>query len=221
MSERIVPKDFYVYLHRKATTGEVFYVGKGYGKRAWSLRRGLKWQSIVAKHGFVVEIAQFGLQEWAAFELEISLIAYYGRENLCNLTDGGEGMSGFKYSDEFKANVSINSQKQFMDSEFREKHSKAVALAMTGKKATQKKKDSLKAAWKDEVKRARRLKAIRAACAKKYICLEENLIFDSLGHAAEWLISEQKTKGQSAGKIALVCKGKRKTAYGYTWAYAD
>lgn len=28
--------DFYVYLHRKKTTKEVFYVGKGSGDRVWS-----------------------------------------------------------------------------------------------------------------------------------------------------------------------------------------
>jgi len=219
-AKEIIPQGFYVYLHRKATNGQVFYVGKGYGKRAWSKRRNAKWKNIVAKYGFIVEIAQSGLQELAAFELEKDLISHYGRESLCNLTDGGEGMAGFKYSDEFKAKVSIQSTKQFMSFEFRLKHSAAVSLAMTGKKATQLKKDSLKAAWSDETKRSRRLKAIRTACGKRYFCIEANITFNSLGHAAEWLRPQGKTKSKSATKIALVCQGKRKTAYGYTWRYA-
>jgi hypothetical protein len=221
MSDRIVPQDFYVYVHRKATSKAVFYVGKGCGIRAWSLRRGAKWQNIVKKHGLIVEIVESGLQEWAAFEVEKSLIAYYGRESLCNMTDGGEGMAGFQYSDDFKAKVATNSAKQFLSREFREKHSAAVSLAMTGKKATALKKESLKAAWADKEKRDRRLKAIRSACGKRYLCIETGMVFDSLGHAGEWLNSQGKTTSTVAKKVSLACNGSRKTAYGYQWAYAD
>jgi len=92
----IKPKDFYVYLHRKATNGKVFYVGKGHGKRAWDSTNGRNrhWRSVVAKHGFTVEIYKTGLLEWYAFELEIETILRYGRDNLANVTDGGEGPSG-------------------------------------------------------------------------------------------------------------------------------
>lgn len=99
MAGRIVPQDFYVYFHRKATTGEVFYVGKGCGKRAWDNSKRLKhWKNTVKKHGLIVEIVHHGLQEWAAFEIERELIAFYGRHdlglgNLVNLSDGGEGPS--------------------------------------------------------------------------------------------------------------------------------
>ena len=88
-------KSYLVYLHRRATDGKVFYVGKGDIKRAnRTTTRSDYWNRIVAKHGFFVEIYLDGIQEWYAFELEKELIAYYGRENLCNLTDGGEGTSG-------------------------------------------------------------------------------------------------------------------------------
>ena len=92
--------DFYVYLHRKKTTGEVFYVGKGKGKRAWDfVRRSDFWKHVENKHGVDVEIYQNNLQEWYAFELEKNLIALYGRVtdgkgSLVNLTDGGESPSG-------------------------------------------------------------------------------------------------------------------------------
>ena len=95
MSERIVAKDFYVYLHRKATTGEVFYVGKGAGRRAWrQCDRSEFWKRIAKKHGVIVEIHLSGLQEWYAFELEKQLIAYYGLAKLANITEGGEGVGG-------------------------------------------------------------------------------------------------------------------------------
>lgn len=89
--------DYYVYLHRYASgpkVGQVFYVGKGTGNRAFSKKnRNKYWKHIVAKHGYTVELYATGLQEWYAYELEFFTVAYYGRENLCNLTDGGEGPS--------------------------------------------------------------------------------------------------------------------------------
>ena len=87
--------DFYVYIHCRASDGRVFYVGKGSGQRAYvSQGRNRYWMNIVKKHGLTVSIIQEGMQEWWAHELECELIALYGRETLCNLTDGGDGTSG-------------------------------------------------------------------------------------------------------------------------------
>ena len=92
--------DFYVYIHRKKTNGEVFYVGKGSGKRAWhSFGRNTLWKRTSEKYGWSVEIVESGLQGWYAFELEKDLIAFYGRRDLgqgtlTNLSDGGDGASG-------------------------------------------------------------------------------------------------------------------------------
>ena len=94
-----------VYIHKKKTTGEVFYVGKGKNWRATNkTQRNKFWKRVVRKHGFVVEIVEKNIQEWYAHELEISLIAYYGRRDqgrgtLVNLTDGGEGSEGYKHTD--------------------------------------------------------------------------------------------------------------------------
>lgn len=90
--------DFYVYVHRKATTGEIFYVGKGTGYRAYEFGRNRHWNNTAKKHGYTVETIEIGLQEWYAFELEMNLISYHGRCDLglgvlVNLTDGGEGSS--------------------------------------------------------------------------------------------------------------------------------
>ena len=91
---------YYVYLHRKKTTGEVFYVGKGKNKRAWDRHgRSDLWKKTATKCEWDVEILQDNLQEWYAFELETGLIALYGRldlgnGSLVNLSDGGEGPGG-------------------------------------------------------------------------------------------------------------------------------
>ena len=104
--------DFYVYLHRKKTTGEVFYVGKGKGRRAWQHSdRSDYWKKVAKKHGYFVELVQNNILEWYAFELERELISYYGREDLnegtlVNFTDGGEGLSGYFHSPERKIEMS-------------------------------------------------------------------------------------------------------------------
>lgn len=85
---------FYVYLHRKKTTGEVFYVGKGTGNRiSKETTRSDLWKRTAKKHGVIKEYHTVGLQEWYAFELERDLIAYYGRVidktgSLVNILDG-------------------------------------------------------------------------------------------------------------------------------------
>ncbi len=90
---------FYVYLHRKRTNGEVFYVGKGKDKRAWSsFGRNELWKRTADKYGWYVEIVEKDLQSWYAFELEQDLIALYGRRDLghgtlTNMSDGGDGPS--------------------------------------------------------------------------------------------------------------------------------
>ena len=63
--------DFYVYVHKKKTNGEVFYVGKGSGKRAWSaFGRNSMWKRTADKYGWLVEIVQDKLQDWYAFECQ-------------------------------------------------------------------------------------------------------------------------------------------------------
>jgi len=88
-----------VYVHKKKTNGEIFYVGKGSGQRAWSgFGRNALWKRTADKYGWYVEIVESNLQDWYAFELEMNLISLYGRRDLwdgplTNLSDGGDGPS--------------------------------------------------------------------------------------------------------------------------------
>lgn len=96
-----------VYIHRKASNGEVFYVGKGTSRRPYDNHNRSKfWKSVVAKHGKIVEVVIKDIQEWYAFELEKELISYYGIRRdggtLINLTYGGEGISGYQHTDSKK-----------------------------------------------------------------------------------------------------------------------
>lgn len=83
------PRGYYVYVHRKMTNGEIFYVGKGKetnGKmRALSLAgRTELWSRFARKYGVVCEIIMDNLTEEYALELERELIAFYGRISTCD-----------------------------------------------------------------------------------------------------------------------------------------
>lgn len=91
-----MPGEYYVYVHRKKTDGSVFYVGQGKGKRWKSWSRSRYWKYVVKKHGFTTEKVVDNLPQRCALSIERALIARYGRDNLVNLTDGGEiGPSGY------------------------------------------------------------------------------------------------------------------------------
>jgi len=125
---------FYVYIHTRATDNTIFYVGKGKSKRAWvkSLRN-KHWNNIVAKHGYNVVIIQNELTEEQSFIIEKELIACIGRENLCNMTDGGEGSSGIITSEETRKKLSKAKKGRKHSEEHRQRNSEA----RKGKKHTE------------------------------------------------------------------------------------
>lgn len=97
---------FYVYTHAKPN-GDIFYVGKGSGKRAWDFspsRRTKHHINIINKYGRNnIKVTIIPCEwEYLAFKLERALISghrYLGVA-LINLTDGGEGAAGRKFSAE-------------------------------------------------------------------------------------------------------------------------
>lgn len=102
--------DFLVYAHTRLSDGSVFYVGKGTKDRPRSKKnRNPHWHHIVKKEGgFRVEIIRDSLPEDAAFELEIRKIAEIrsGGAKLCNMTNGGDGPSGYKHTEETRRRLS-------------------------------------------------------------------------------------------------------------------
>lgn len=94
-------KDYYVYIHRRLSDNKVFYVGKGRNNRAYSPHgRNTRWTNTVNKHGLVVEIVYDNLYEIEAFALEKETVLemrYHFQSTICNMTDGGEGVPGYKW----------------------------------------------------------------------------------------------------------------------------
>lgn len=91
---------FYVYEHWRLDKDECFYVGKGKGKRAYSVvGRNQHWKNIVSKlekegSAWEVRIVKSGLSEEDAFSLEIDRINFWiSKVDLSNKTGGGLGHS--------------------------------------------------------------------------------------------------------------------------------
>lgn len=94
---------FYVYEHRRLDTCAVFYVGKGSGARASCTQgRNPHWRNVARKAGWSERIAFRTSDEELAFLAEQELIRRHKMigSPLVNQTDGGEGMSGHKFSPE-------------------------------------------------------------------------------------------------------------------------
>jgi hypothetical protein len=111
----------YVYTHTREDNGEVFYIGiskqnNSYKRAYWKYRKNDIWKKITSKTNYIVNIVHDNITIEEARELEIKLINKYGRINLkkgtlANLTDGGEGLKSYVFTDEQKKYLS-NAQKK-------------------------------------------------------------------------------------------------------------
>ena len=111
-------KKFYVYAYMRLDTNTYFYIGKGTGKRYKELWTGRTehFKNIVNKIPYKIEFLYNNLTEQEALQLEMNTIydlvfneGYsiaiqgYNKKSekyLVNCTFGGEGISGYKYTEE-------------------------------------------------------------------------------------------------------------------------
>jgi hypothetical protein len=100
---------FCVYEHTRPDTNAIFYVGKGSHRRANSKhRRNKHWNSVVAKAGgFSVRLVADDIDEELSFLVEEERIDQLKRlgTKLTNKTNGGEGPSGMRHTDEAKRKI--------------------------------------------------------------------------------------------------------------------
>ena len=100
------PNRFYTYAYLRKD-GTPYYIGKGNGDRVYRKRqKGVKPPKDKTRIIFLKQ----NLTEEQAFNHEIYMIAVFGRKDLGtgilhNKTDGGEGMSGYKHSEETRKKI--------------------------------------------------------------------------------------------------------------------
>ena len=183
-------------------------------------------------YAFYNALRKYGVDnfEWAVIDTattedELNLkekywISFYNSKapNGYNLSDGGEGQSGFKHSEETKKKISENQKGRTSPNKgkkFSEEHKRKLSEAKKGK--------STKAIFTDEVKEILRQQKIgdknpmygkKPANSKKIINLDTMEIYNDMHEAMN------KT-GIAYQNISKVCRGIRKTAGGFRWQYYD
>lgn len=220
--------EYYVYLHLRKSDGRVFYVGKGKGNRAWNLkhRTNPHWQRVFRKHGCEVVLVCQGLPEVCALSMEKALIGVY-RSSLCNMTDGGEGASGYVHTPDGRAKMSAAWEGRIVTEEWRSNMSKArkgkphspehvrkQADAQKGKVYSEETKAKIGAAHK-----GKKLSADHMAAISKPVGCSNGMNFSSGHEAARWVRENTKFIKASRANIGYCLKGKTSHAYGFTWSY--
>jgi hypothetical protein len=109
----------YTYVLIDPRSNEVFYVGKGVKGRMHRHLQGRGSHGNLKLKNMILKILSLGLvpiaekifeheDEWPCHANEIAAIAFYGLGHLCNLTNGGEGVSGRLMSEESRARLSAS-----------------------------------------------------------------------------------------------------------------
>lgn len=132
---------FYTYAHYKADTKEIFYIGKGSGKRAFiKYKRSAHWNSIVEKHGLLVEILARWQTEDQSLEHEKFLISTFRSMGftLCNMTAGGDGVTSESWTPEMRARLSKSKLGRKFSDETRKRMSESAKGRPMSKEAIEK-----------------------------------------------------------------------------------
>lgn len=223
--------NFYVYVHKKATDGSIFYVGKGTRKRSHDFkRRSQQWKRTANKHGVIVDVIYADLTENEALRLEVKTISEIGRDSLVNQTNGGEGLSGLVFTDEHRKKIGLAHKGKKKSPESIAK----MVQKLTGRKLSYEHKQALSKGLKGKPKTPKHIKKvaqarigkshsdigkqnIRISKCKIVFCVETGGQFFGTHHATEWVKKTNPKASQAA--IARACRKPTKIAYGYHWKY--
>lgn len=183
----------YLYRHIRLDKNEPFYIGIGKDddsnfKRAYyksKQKRNKIWIDIINKTSYKVEILFENLFWEEACEKEKEFISLYGRLNintgiLANMTDGGEGTFGLKWSEEskLKNNIRLKKIKKYwQDKTFTENHKQNISNALKGRVHSVDTRTKISNSLKGE---KHQFYGKSTPISKKVINTSTNIIYDSI-----------------------------------------
>lgn len=237
----VKPDGYYVYLHRYASgpkQGEVFYVGKGKGLRAWDWsvrRKSTRWHRTAKKYGVIVDIVKENMHEVCSFSYEKTLIHIIGIDNLVNYTLGGEGHSGYSHTKETREKLSRIHKGIPKTKEHVEKVRAArkgwvpsdetrlrMSISHIGKTQSMETRNKRSSSLVGRVFSDIHIQRLKESQVKKYVSVETEcgIVFESVTKAVEFLIDKGYEKA-SRSSIRRSAQSTYKTAYGYKWRYSN
>lgn len=188
-----------VYTHTRPDTNEVFYVGKGTARRVNERRgRSSYWNNVVNKAGgFVSSIVAGNLDNQTALNFEKILIKKLREEGfkLCNITDGGEGVGGYKHTPERlqKVRQAALGNKSRTGQKLSKQQKAKMSAALTGRKHSEERKQNIGTA---------------------VYCLTNDTVY------ATQTIAAKQLKVPSSS-ISMCCRNLIKQTHGYQFSYAQ
>ena len=229
-----VERNYYVYVWYREDDEKPFYVGKGFGRRLYLVNgRNKHFMNVLQKHGgFPLKIIE-GLTEQEAIDKEIALISEYRKlYTLTSVTDGGEGVSGLKHSQETKTRLSELAKNQWSNPEMRRLLTESRKLTHNspsfkehmskvkkGTKHTEQNILNIKNGMSkpESVKKMAqaKMKYTNVICLNK-ITQEKVKNFGNTKEAVEWLKTLGYEKPNMSSIIGCI-SGKNKTSYGFKW----
>ena len=129
---------FYTYIHRYQDTGQVFYVGMSKNKSRMTSKQRLHqphwYAAIENKEWFAEAVANWNIKEEAESHEELLIACFKDMKHpIINLTKGGAGRTGFKWTAQEHEKQLVNQQERGRKGGLISSEAKRISSKLNGK----------------------------------------------------------------------------------------